>query len=208
MASDRPRPLQAGPRPASALVHLLRERSGIDRLRRLLVEAFAANADALKASSALAALERLAYTPPEPGSEARWSVLRSEIEEIRLDKAMHRLNEMRAVNDWAAGTVSLPAPLEDDLRRLTSGDRLRPDRGCGRRRRLRPGATAAATGASTWKAFGNGGGASPAQRWVADVATRSYELLWLGVGPGGRRDGSRQPVGYDAPPLRRRRCAR
>ncbi|MGH9002721.1 MAG: dynamin family protein, partial [Acidimicrobiia bacterium] len=114
--------LDAGPSPATALVQVLRERSGIDRLRRLLVEAFARNADALKASHGLAALERLAYAPPEPGSEARWSLLRSEIEEIRIDRAMHRLNEIRAVNDWACGAVALPAPLEDDLRRLTSSE--------------------------------------------------------------------------------------
>lgn len=193
--------LQAGPLPASALVQLLRERSGIDRLRRLLGEAFATNADALKASHALAALERLAYTPPEPGSEARWSVLRSEIEEIRLDKAMHRLNEIRAVNDWASGAVALPGPLEADLRRLTSGSDAEGRLG------VSPGAepedvrAAAAAGASTWKAFGNGGGSSPAQRWLADVATRSYELLWLGAAGGhGSQVGPKGQSARSAPP--------
>ena len=130
----------AGRSTATQLTTELRQGSGIEQLRRVLDETFARNADALKASWALAALDRIAYQH----ATAAWAAtLRDEIEDVRLDPAMHRLVEIRAVQEWATGAVTLPA----DLARSAAPARHRLGCACPfRRGRGRDDATTAGRG--------------------------------------------------------------
>ena len=153
----------------------LRKGSGIEQLRRVLDETFARNADALKASWALAALDRVAYD----NTGIPWSqTLRDQIEDLRLDPAMHRLVEIRAVQEWASGAVTLRSDLARSLHRLVTGftvaDRfdLSEDTTAAELQRV------AAEAAQSWREYGNDPRATPGQRWLADVACRSCELAW------------------------------
>lgn len=176
--------IEAGQGSAAALVRELRVLSGIDRLRALLLEGFAANTDALKASWALASLERLSYGMVEDGFAERRRVLRNEIEAMRLDADMHRISEIRALQEWASGSVTLPPELEEDLRTITASEQPSSRLGLDANATPRQQQDAASKGASAWKRFGNEGRATPKQRWLADVACRSYELLWLQAATG------------------------
>lgn len=161
-----------------ALVEELRTMSGMARLRDLLLTTFSANADALKANAALTALERVVFFPAEDVTERWRHELQDELEDIALDARMHRLNELRALQEWAAGAVDLPADLEDDLRRLACGTTTRTRLAVADEASTEETCAAAVAGVGRWKRFANEGRASPRQRWVADIACRSFELLW------------------------------
>ena len=167
---------------AVALVDRLRAASGVADLRRRVVEGFGANADALKAEAALAAVDRVSFAPDQPEQVGRaLHRLREQVEEMRLDAGMHRLNEVRALHEVAAGQVPLPDELADDLTRLavatTPEERvgLEPSTASGEVK------AAALQAITRWKAFANDGRAGPRQRWVADVASRSLETIWAGA---------------------------
>lgn len=172
----------AGRTTAAELHDDLRVRSGVDGLRGLLLGTFARNADALKASGALAALERLSYAMADPALTDARLELHDEIDAVRIDPSMHRLQELRALQECATGQVSLPSDLEGDLRRLANGvsppERLGlPDTASGDELQR-----AASAAASSWKRFRNDGRASPRQQWVADVMARSCERIWVDAG--------------------------
>ena len=169
---------------ASALVAMLRQESGVDEVERLLADSFAANADALKAGNALTTLERAAFSEAMSLNAGERAAVIDEVEAISMDPAMHRLAEMRAVQEISAGRVALPEDLRADLFRITTAA------GPATRVGLAPTATvaevqqAALAGVARWKTFGNQGRSSPAQQWLADVAGKSYERLWLAVTQG------------------------
>ncbi|MEO7572000.1 MAG: GTPase [Acidimicrobiales bacterium] len=176
-----------GRQTAAQLHDDLRARSGVESLRGLLLGTFARNADALKASGALAALERLSYAMADPALADARRDLHDEIDAVRIDPSMHRLQELRALQECATGQVTLPGELEGDLRRLASGvspaERLGlPTSASGDELQR-----AASAAASSWKRFRNDGRASPGQQWVADVMTRSCERLWVEAGEGAAR---------------------
>jgi hypothetical protein len=174
--------IQAGTSTAADLLPSLRDRSGISGLRLLLLERYARDADALKASGALAALERLSYAMVEPELAGLRIELHDEIDAVRVDPAMHRLAELRALDEVSSGLVVLPEPLDEELRRLTGGG------GPAERLGLPPAARpdelqrAAASAAAAWKRFRNDGRSTPGQQWVADVMSQSCERLWLDAG--------------------------
>ncbi len=169
---------------AAELRHGLQVRSGVDRLRTLLMGSFARNADALKASGALAALERLSYAMADPAlAEARLE-LHDEIDAIRIDPSMHRLQELRALQECATAQVPLPPELEADLRRLANGTTSAERLGLPESASPDELQRAAAAAAGTWKAFRNDGRASTRQQWVADVMSRSCEQIWVEAGAG------------------------
>ena len=164
---------------ASSLHRHLRRISGIDSLRHLLDESFAARADVLKAEAACSALERVVHELPVGADTASQVALRDMLEEIRLDPSTHALNELRALRMCATDqSIDLPPGLADDLRRvLTEMEvtrRLGVEQGAG-------GVVlqeAALLGAARWNAFRNGGRASPNEARVADIVSRTYSLLW------------------------------
>lgn len=97
--------VRSGPELASALS----EASGINDLRRLLLEQFGVRASALKARSTLDSLQ---WVLTQPGAE-NVSDLLAEAE--RIAASAHELAEIRLLNALHAGLVNLPEP---DLRRL------------------------------------------------------------------------------------------
>jgi hypothetical protein len=160
------------------LADVLRADAGIEPLRALIRETFSQHADVLKAGWAMAGVERAAFAlDPVTDAEARRDLV-DEIEELGLDPAMHRLAELRILQELAAGRIPLPGALHDDLRRVTAI--VSPAQALG----LPGDATdeaireAAAAGVHRWKTFGNEGRASPQQQWAAEVMVKSYEHLW------------------------------
>jgi hypothetical protein len=111
--------------------------------------------------------------------------LRDAIDEVRIDASMHRLLELRALQELNAGLVELPGDLETDLRRLVASGP--PTRRLGLPDSSTPTEVqrAALSAAASWKRFRNDGRAGPAQQWVADVLGRTCEQLWSAAAHGG-----------------------
>ncbi|WP_432827436.1 hypothetical protein [Dactylosporangium sp. CA-092794] len=87
-------------------------RSGLAELRESLRELFLDRRDALKARSALIALEFMVRAEPMPGADH----LLAELE--RIVAGAHEFQELRLLAALRAGRVSLPAPLDAEARRL------------------------------------------------------------------------------------------
>jgi hypothetical protein len=164
----------------------LRARSGVESLRSVVLRSFGGDADALKANAALLALERLAYDLVDPRHAAARDALHDAIDEVRIDPSMHRLLELRALQELTGGIIDLPDDLDAELRRLVTADD--PPARLG----LPVGASpddvqrAATAAMSTWRRFRNDGRASPMQQWVADVMNRTCEQLWLAASASSR----------------------
>jgi hypothetical protein len=171
--------VESGMSTASALMPELRALSGIEGLRLLLLDVFARDADALKASGALAALERLSYAMTDPQLAEARAQLHDDIDAVRLEPSMHRLAELRALNEVTSGAASLPGELELDLRRVVAGTSSAERLGLPASARHDEIQRAAAGAASAWKRFRNDGRSSPGQQWIADVMTQSCERLWF-----------------------------
>jgi GTPase SAR1 family protein/predicted transcriptional regulator len=172
---------------AAELVASLRDTSGVQRLRSLLFDSFGRNADALKANGALAALERLSYAMTSPALAGARALLHDEIDALRTDPAMHRLHELRVLQEYRTGGAELPADLEGDLLRFAEGSTARTRLGLPDSASSDELQRAAAAAASAWKRFRNDGRASTTQQWIADVMARSCELAWVDAS----REGSR-----------------
>ena len=83
------------------------ERSGLDRLRSVLLSQFAERRDVLKARSGLLAVEGVARARPVAGSDA----LMNEVE--RITAGAHEFQEIRLLNALRSGAVSVkPEDLE------------------------------------------------------------------------------------------------
>jgi len=146
----------------------LREVSGLEGIERVL-DGFHRRSDALKADRALDRLEELAYEHPE------LSLLRDQVETLRLAPEMHLIGLIRAYQRIVVEGVEVPPELLEGLRRLITG-RTRAERfgidgdeGTGDVR------AAALAGFRAWKMFENAGNAAPAGRRVARLVARSYE---------------------------------
>ena len=165
----------------TAVMDGLRRVSGIEPLRELLREAFTAQADVLKAGWALAGLERAAFSlDPVRDADIRRDLL-DDLEALSLDPAMHRLAELRILQEVSSGRIELPARMVDEIRRISSS------RDAATALELDPGAdadavrSASAAGVHRWKAFANDPRVNPQQRWAAEVVAKSYEQLWVGA---------------------------
>jgi len=162
---------------AAALVPVLRDASGIEPLRNLIRTTFRRQGDAIKADWALAALTRLSYAADDDGLQA----LRSHLEEVRLAPELHRVEEMAALHDVAAGAITLPANLRNDLERVAT-ETAAPNRlglaATASREELRQGAVEAAT---RWRSFLNDPRCTRTQARVAATMCRSFELMLTGL---------------------------
>jgi hypothetical protein len=121
--------LRAGDVDRLALCNILRERSGLADLRRLLLTQFAQRRDVLKADGALRAIEAVTRNDPIPAAPR----LRQAIERLRA--GAHELTELRLLTELRTGSVQAPAEQLAVMERLLGGqgasvaDRLnlRPD---------------------------------------------------------------------------------
>lgn len=171
--------VRTGSSTASVILPELRRLAGIETLRAELLEAFARNSDALKANGALAALERIVYSMIEPELADARLELHDAIDAARIAPEMHRLDELRAIQEVASGAVELPGDLELDLRRLVTERTPQARLGLPGGASLEDVQRSAASAAATWKRFRNDGRSSPSQQWVADVMNQSCERVWL-----------------------------
>lgn len=173
--------IDGGEDSAAELAGALRRSSGIDGLRRVLEETFAVRADALKGDMGVGSLERVSYMSAHAGVLAE---LRAELDDVRLDPEMHRLNEAWALREVASGDATLPADLYEDLHRVALAGSVEEKLGVSVPAPADGLQRAAADGAARWRGFVNGGRSTPAQARVGEVACRSYEALWEEVAAG------------------------
>lgn len=121
--------LRAGNADQTQLCTMLRERSGLNELRRLLLTQFAQRRDVLKADGALRAIESVTRNDPIPAAPR----LRQAVERLRV--GAHELTELRLLTELRTGSVQAPAEQVAVMERLLGGqgasvaDRLnlRPD---------------------------------------------------------------------------------
>jgi hypothetical protein len=111
---------------AGALSRQLAARSGLEELRRLLLDQFTERQDVLKAQHALRALEGVLAATPTAGAER----LRSRVEATVV--GAHELTELRLLNDLRTGVIELP-----DLDRREEAEALLGAGGTAIRARLR-----------------------------------------------------------------------
>jgi len=177
--------IDAGRDGASALAEGLRERSGMAALRRLLAETFEARADLLKAHSALAALERLAWQQAQSGTTTVRLSLRNAVERLRNRPEMHRINELWAL-EQALGKLQpeaqagrgLPEELHADLVRIAGSGSAAARLGLADDASVDAQRRAALDGAGRWQAYKVDGALTLRDHQIADVVVRSYTLLW------------------------------
>ncbi|GAB3138087.1 dynamin family protein [Micromonospora sonneratiae] len=154
------------------LVRMLFQASGFPRLRHTLDQAFRWRTDAIKAGWGLSGLEQVAGHAQR--AEDR-ELLRDAIERVLQQPEYHRLRLLEVAQLVSAGSVELPAPMEQELARLALSTDPRwilslPDAGP---QQLDQSAREAAT---RWRVYAVAG-ASPAQSRVALVAHRGFYLL-------------------------------
>lgn len=121
--------LRAGQTDRAQLCAALRERSGLNELRRLLLTQFAQRRDVLKADGALRAIEAVTRTDPIPAAPR----LRQAVERLRA--GAHELTELRLLTELRTGSVQAAPEQLAVMERLLGGqgasvaDRLnlRPD---------------------------------------------------------------------------------
>ncbi|MGI8762588.1 MAG: dynamin family protein [Ilumatobacteraceae bacterium] len=164
---------RAGGTSAPSIQRALLAASNLDGLHRAIEATFRRRADVLKAASALAAVERIAYRADTEPDARRWLV--DELERLRLAPEMHGLAELDAAQQVVTGAVILPPALDAELRTFVAStepaEQLRLTGAC-------PDALAAAAKdrSQRWRAFANG--AAPRQAGVAMVMHRAHQLLW------------------------------
>lgn len=165
---------------ASALVDLLSRLSGMERLRTLVSDTFARQADALKAAAAATALERLTYdvARDDAANAAVLAGLRDEIERVRLEPGMHRLEEIAVLQECASGRVRFSEELEGELRRVIAAEAPWERLGCDGPVPAAELARAALQGAARWRAVTNDPSLTPEAVRVAAAALRTFEALW------------------------------
>lgn len=148
---------------STSVIRRLREESGVETFRTRVLEAVARNADVLKCARLLTALARA-------GSEHtdRTAVLRA-LERLWLEPSLHGVRLERAAQLHSAGEAELPSALASELHALARG-------ASGTLPTIDLASVAKA--AATWRAFANSGRAGPAEREVADVMCRAYELTY------------------------------
>ncbi|HLL64119.1 MAG TPA: dynamin family protein [Micromonosporaceae bacterium] len=163
---------------AGVLAAQLRDRSGLDELRAILLDQFTRRRDVLKAYGALRALETVLANRPVPAAER----LGMRLEALLV--GAHELTELRLLNDLRTGAVELPTEeRRDDAEALlgAAGSAVR-----GRLRlpaetpdaEIRPALIAALR---RWQAIGESPVASPTERRVAGVLRRTCEGLLAGT---------------------------
>jgi GTP-binding protein EngB required for normal cell division len=149
----------------------LRETSRIRGLREAIELYFASRVDALKAETAVTALDGIAW--------ARISApFAAKVGELMLDARMHGLRELRARQAAADPELFLGDDLVADLDRLVTETTLRGRLGLPAAASPDECREAAVAGSLRWAAYANSGQAGPAAQRIADVARRSYDLMW------------------------------
>ncbi len=171
--------LAAGEVEPDVLGVALRAASGIDGLRGLLQERFAARAGALSARSALAVAERVASGQDEPVR----SQLLGQVEEVVANAP--QLAELGALNLLRLAPPRMPAALLDEAEGLLGGFGTAPAERLGLGRAAGPDevAGAALAAADRWRALSESPWGDVAATRLARVALRACEGMVAEVAP-------------------------
>jgi hypothetical protein len=170
--------IDSGCSSTSELVELIRATSGIADLRLVVEEHFGRRAEALKAFAALSELERLSYFADRDNDQELGHSIRTQIERVRLDPAMHELAEFDAYRMWWSGAADLPDELGSDLRSLVVETSRPAKLGLPPNASVDECAARALERATRWLAFQNDSRSTPTQVRVAAIARESYTVLW------------------------------
>jgi hypothetical protein len=149
--------------------------SGISEVKRTLIARFRDRDHVLKVRSILDALKRLSY--PAAGSTGpSFGKLRSAVEALQLDAAMHSIAELEVWHDCLTGRIELSAERMEELNRLFApgGPQTRLGAETDDLGALKE---IAANGMRRWRSF-MVNEATPAQGRVCRVVLRTYQLLW------------------------------
>ncbi len=168
--------LRDGATGAVALRRELSAVSGIAEVKRTLATYFHEQDHILKVRSAFDLLERLTYSTVSDSEAASLRQFRGKIEKLRLDPAMHQVNELQAWHDCCTGRVTVGPDQLVEVERLFA-----------------PGTIARKLGVASsdaddlvavaknsmvrWRAF-MVTNADPGQARLARVVLRSYQQLW------------------------------
>lgn len=164
--------IDQGARSAPALLRAFGERSGFDAVRAAVIDRFSGQADLFKTHAALHDLRRASYLRTDPGNARLLRALRSPLERIELDGAMHRLQLLQVAHSVSVGDLLLPDHLLDDLLALSADQSAGagvPDR------------QAAAAAAALWAEWGNDPRRSPDESNWARVVRDAHAIRWEGT---------------------------
>jgi len=162
----------------SELVAEIRRQSGIDAVRSAVSADLASHADLLKASWAIGGLQDLAYrVDPIDRHE-----LLNLAERLELGPELHKVAEMAALREVAAGHADLASVDVDELRRLVHGQTSHERLGVADHIAPEKLPELARDAVNRWRAAGNDGSASPSLRSIAATLARSYELMLAEIG--------------------------
>ncbi len=151
-------------RTAVELARALVDVSGLDAVRSLLLDHFAARGQVLKARSALLALRRIAS---RLGASDPDGAIRLEADIERVEAGAHEFAEMRLLHLLLAGLLNLTGDEMVEVVTVARGE-LRPDD-----------VATAIAGVERWRARGESPVADPALREAASVLARSYEAAYM-----------------------------
>ncbi len=170
--------VDAGKRTAAALLPELRELSGVGELLRACEEVFAARSDPLRADRALTELERICFRHAgELGAAGRR--LRTAVESLRLDPALHFVEELRVLQGVDSGAVALPREFERELIRVAKSTTPAAKLGLEGEADGDELARAALERIAAWKAIENDPSAGPKQVRAARVIRESFEQIYF-----------------------------
>lgn len=168
---------------AGELRRMLVDICGFPPVRDIVEGVFGRRADGIKASVALAALDAVAAQAPVPADRAR---IRDAVEDMLQQPRAHQLQLLDAAALVAAGTVSLPADLAEELSHLVGADDPASQLGVAAGADVATLRQLALDRAGRWRSFATFG-STPAQSRVAHAVHRGFFLLWqrLGQDPSG-----------------------
>ncbi|APU17953.1 dynamin family protein [Actinoalloteichus sp. GBA129-24] len=166
---------------AGALRRELLDSSGLAAVRGRLESVFRARADGIKAAAAMASVSALAHASGDPGERQR---VHDAIEVLLAKPEAHQLRLLEALTLVAAGAVSMPEDLAEEVLRVGSTSSVGEQLGMVGRPPMEWAAYALER-AGWWRSFASFG-ATPAQSRVAHVVHRAYFLIWQQLREGTR----------------------
>ncbi|AOS66097.1 dynamin family protein [Actinoalloteichus hymeniacidonis] len=158
---------------AGALRRELLDSSGLAAVRSRLDSVFRARADGIKAAAAMASVSALAHASGDAGERQR---VHDAIEVLLAKPEAHQLRLLEALTVVAAGAVTMPEDLAEEVLRVGSTSSVGEQLGMVGRP-PQEWAAYALERAGWWRSFASFG-ATPAQSRVAHVVHRAYFLIW------------------------------
>jgi hypothetical protein len=163
-----------GARSASAFLQHFDAVSGFAALRSAVIDRFAAQSDVFKAHAALHDLRRASYLRTDTDNQRALRALRSPLERIELDPAMHHVRLLDVARLVAAGELMLPPALLADVAALTMTTDAATTIGSNALQRQ----DEAAAGAARWSTWINDARRAPDEVRHGRAVKEAFEMLW------------------------------